>query len=86
MKGRIFHALAAIFVIAWLSVAGWYGYEKVLSAPIRQVVYAGPTGRIAQFDLDTLVRGIQSAAGRPSLAEIRDRAKRIRWVRDASAR
>jgi hypothetical protein len=58
----------------------------VLSAPIRSVVYAGPHGRIAQFDLDALARGIQSAPGRPSLAEIRESARRLRWVREASAR
>ena len=86
MKSRLLHAAAAIFVIAWLCVAAWFGYDRVLSQPIRQVVYAGPTGRIAQFDLDALARGIQSAAGRPSLAEIRESARRIRWVRDASAR
>jgi len=86
MKSRLLHAAAALFVIAWLSVAAWYGYDRVLSQPIRSVVYAGPTGRITQFDLDALARGIQSAAGRPTLAEIRVSARRIRWVRDASAR
>jgi len=86
LRTRLLHGFAALFVIAWLSVAAWYGYDKVISAPIRQVVYAGPTGRIAQFDLDALARGIQSAPGRPSLAEIRESAKRMRWVRDASAR
>jgi len=86
LRMRLFHGLAALFVIAWLSVAAWYGYEQVISAPIRHVVYAGPTGRIAPFDLDALARGIQSAAGRPSLAEIRESARRVRWVRDASAR
>jgi|KBSMisStaDraftv2_1062788.scaffolds.fasta_scaffold183350_2 cell division protein FtsQ len=86
LRVPLFHALAALFVIGWLGVAAWYGYEKVMSAPIRHVVYAGPTGRIAQFDLDALARGIQSAPGRPSLAEIRESARRVRWVRDASAR
>jgi cell division protein FtsQ len=83
---KIVHALAAVFVIAWLAGAGWYGYDRVLSAPIRHVVYAGPTGRIAQFDLDTLARGIQAAPGRPSLAEIRESARRVHWARDASVR
>jgi len=86
LRTRLLHGLAALFVIAWLSVAAWYGYDKVISAPIRQVLYAAPTGRIAQFDLDALARGIQSAPGRPSLAEIRESARRVRWVRDASAR
>jgi cell division protein FtsQ len=86
LRTRLLHAAAALFVIAWLGAAAWYGYDKVLSAPIRHVVYAGPTGRIAQFDLETLARGIQSAPGRPSLAEIREGARRLRWVRDASAR
>src|SRR6187399_1553111 len=75
LRVPLLHGLAALFVIVWLSVAAWYGYEKVISAPIRHVVYAGPTGRIAQFDLDALARGIQSAPGRPALAEIRESAK-----------
>ena len=86
LRMHLLHACAALFVIVWLGVAAWYGYERVLSAPIGKVVYAGPTGRIAQFDLDALARGIQSAPGRPALAEIRESARRLRWVRDASAR
>ena len=86
LRTRLLHAGAALFVIAWLSAAAWYGYDRVLAAPIRHVAYAGPTGRIAQFDLDALARGIQSAPGRPSLAEIRESARRLRWVREASAR
>jgi cell division protein FtsQ len=86
LSGKVARALAAVFVLAWLSAAGWYGYEAVLSHPVRQVTFVGSTQRLSSAELEALARSIETSPERPSLANVREAARRVRWVRDASVR
>jgi cell division protein FtsQ len=80
-------ALAAAGVAAALAAGGWYGYRHIAEQPIARVIFAGDLARIAPTDLDAFVRGWQGRpAGNVSLAEVRESARRIPWVRDAAVR
>jgi cell division protein FtsQ len=83
---RILSALAGIVVATVLAVAAWEGYRAVLGQPLRHVVYAGEIDRLPQRDLDALARSVRDAQPGASLAEVREAAKRVPWVRDASVR
>lgn len=73
--------------LAGLSTGLWYGYGSVMERPIERVEFAGETSRIAPSDLERLAAGVR---GHPSsaakLAEVREAARRIPWVRDAFVR
>jgi cell division protein FtsQ len=84
---RILSALAGVVVAAILAVAAWQGYRAVLAQPVRHVVFAGEVDRLPQRDLDALARSVQDARhSEATLAEVREAAKRVPWVRDASVR
>lgn len=83
---RILAAFAGVVVAALIAIAAWQGYRAVLGQPLRHVVYAGETDRLPQRDLDALARSVQEAQPGASLAEVRDAARRVPWVRDASVR
>jgi len=82
---RILQGLAGLAAIALLATAGLYGYRMVLSHPVTRVVFAGETERLPQADLDTLTQAVLTA-DRPSLEGVRDAARLVPWVRDASVR
>lgn len=72
---------------ALLAAAAWYGYDYATSQPIRRVVFVGDPGRIAPADLQAFAQGVQgAAASNSSLAAVREAARRIPWVRDATVR
>ena len=77
---------AAAFVILWLSIAGWYGYDAVLAHPVRNVVFGGSTARLSPAELEALARSIQESPERPSPASVREAARHMHWVRDAFVR
>ena len=79
----ILHAAASAVIIAVLALAGWQGYQALVNQPIRHVAFAGGAGRIAPADLEALARDIEGAT---SIQAVRDRAKRVPWVREASVR
>lgn len=84
---RVLPAAAALAVLAALAGGAWYGLDAVSSQPIRSVVFAGDLTRVARSDLDAFARSVQGAsASGASLAAVRDAARRIAWVRDASVR
>jgi cell division protein FtsQ len=64
----------------------WYGYQAIVTQPVKRVVFAGPVERIPPEALETLARGIESAPSPVSLAAVRDAARRMPWVREASVR
>ena len=86
LRKKLLHGGAAALVIALLAGAAWYGYDALLSHPIRRVVFTGPLQRIPGPELDALERSIQAGAERPSLAAVREAARKLPWVRDAGAR
>jgi cell division protein FtsQ len=88
LPSRLLAAAAATLAVAALAGAAWYGFDSIASQPIRHVVVAGDTGRIAPSDLEAFARGVAAsgAAGSGSLAAVREAARRIPWVREATVR
>ena len=86
LQHKLVRAAAAVVVMAWFSVAAWYGYHAVLSHPVEQVVFVGATERISPAELEALSRSIRSTPGRPSLETVREAARHVHWVRDAVVR
>ena len=86
LRKKLLHGAAAAFVIALLAGVGWYGYDAVVSHPIGKVVFTGSIQRIPNAGLDALERDIRAGSPRPSLAAIRESARKLPWVRDAGAR
>jgi cell division protein FtsQ len=84
LRQRVIHGVAAAAVIAALAAGAWLGYGAIVSQPIRQVVFTGSTERVASADLDALAASVQ--AGTRPVAEVREAARRIPWVRDAAVR
>jgi cell division protein FtsQ len=85
LRAHLARGLAALVVVASLATAGWQGYHAVLAQPVARVVFAGDLDRLPQADLDALTQAVLRA-DRPSLAGVRDAARLVPWVRDASVR
>ena len=87
LRSRIVPALAATAVAAALGGAGWYGVQAIAARPIGHIELGGDVARLAPADLDAFTQGLRGLpVGSVSLAEVRARARRIPWVRDASVR
>jgi len=82
---RILVMFAGLVAAAALLLGGWLGYRELVSQPVKRVVFTGDVERLPHADLDALTRAIQSNAS-PSLASIREAARRVPWVREASVR
>jgi cell division protein FtsQ len=83
LRSRVLPAAAATVVIAVLAAAAWYGYDAISSRPLERVVFAGDLDKLARGDLDALARSVR---GMTSLGAVREAARRMPWVRDASVR
>ena len=87
MRSRILPAIAALIVLASIAAGAWYGFDAISSQPIGNVVFAGGSKRIARADLDAFALSVQGAsASGAALAAVREAARKIPWVRDASVR
>jgi len=87
VRGRILPAMAAAVVIGALAGGGWYGYRVLAARPIAHVELAGYVARLPPRDVDAFARSLEGiAVGSVSLAAVREAARRIPWVRDASVR
>jgi cell division protein FtsQ len=82
---RILSGTAGVAVAVALAWAGWHGYQLALAQPFKHVVFAGDVDRLRTLDLDALARAVE-AADQPDLETVREAAKRVPWVRDASVR
>ena len=86
IRERVIPAVAATGVIALLAAGGWYGYETVANRPVRDVLFTGDLEPLPKDVLDEFARELKKRTAGTSLASVRDNAKRIPWVRDASVR
>ena len=86
LPGKALQVAASAGALALFAGIAWYGYGAIVTQPVKQVAFAGPVERIPPESLEALARGIQSAPAPVSLAAVRDAARRIPWVRDASVR
>ena len=85
LRQRIVPAIAAIAVMAALAAVSWQGYRAVLAQPVKRVVFAGDLDRLPQAELESLSQAVQKAE-RPALEAVRDAARKVSWVREASVR
>ncbi len=84
---RALRAAAAVSVAAVIGYGLWYAFETMSREPVRRVIYTGDTARLVRADLDTFADSIRGLpASGDSLAAIRDAARRIPWVREATVR
>jgi cell division protein FtsQ len=84
---RVLVAFAGMAAIAALAGGAWYGYRAVASQPVKRVIFAGELDRLGHADLDALSHAIQAAAPESvTLASVREAARRVPWVRDATVR
>ncbi|QJR13858.1 cell division protein FtsQ/DivIB [Usitatibacter palustris] len=73
--------------VAGLAGAAWYGYDATAKQPIGVVQFTGETARIDRADLDRLAESVRGMpAGAATLAAVREAARRMPWVRDATVR
>lgn len=87
LRTRIVPAVGAVAVIAALASVGWYGWREIAARPIASVAFSGDVAKIAPADLDAFAKSLRGApVGSVPLASVRDAARRIPWVRDASVR
>ena len=84
-RKRALAAVAGAGALAALSAAGWMGYQAVQLHPVERVVFAGDVERLRPADLEALARAIRDA-GPVSLETMREAARRVPWVRDATVR
>lgn len=84
---RALVALAGAVAIAVMAGGAWYGYRTLLSQPVKRVIFAGELDRLRHADLDALSQAIQAApAASVTLAAVREAARRVPWVREATVR
>lgn len=87
LRSRVIPAAAAAVVLAAIAGGAWYGFDAISSQPIRSVAFAGDLKRVARSDLDAFQRSLEGATSNgATLAAVREAARRIPWVRDASVR
>jgi cell division protein FtsQ len=73
--------------VAALAGGAWYAYELASTQPIREVTFSGETARIAPADLQRLAESVRAMEpGAATLSAVREAARRVNWVREASAR
>jgi len=84
---RVFLAFAGAAAAAAMGGGAWYGYRAVMSQPVKRVIFAGELDRLRHTDLDALSQAIQAAPpASVTLASVREAAKRVPWVREATVR
>jgi cell division protein FtsQ len=87
LRSRVLPAAAAAAVMALIAGGAWQGYEFVTSQPIKRVLFAGDLKKLARSDLEAFAQSVQGAsASNASFAAVREAARRVPWVRDASVR
>lgn len=84
---RVLMALAGVLAIAAMAGGAWYGYRAVMSQPVKRVIFAGELDRLGHAELEALSQAIQAApAASVTLASVREAARRVPWVREATVR
>jgi cell division protein FtsQ len=87
LRHRIAWAMAGVTVAVAIGGGAWYGLKAVLAQPLKRVVFAGDTDRLPHAALDALSRAAQAPGPEGvTLAALRDAARRVPWVREATVR
>jgi cell division protein FtsQ len=70
-----------------LAAGAWLAIGSISEQPVKRVVFSGDVDRIARADLDALSRSIVGESrSNASLAAMREAARRVPWVREATVR
>ncbi|APV48459.1 hypothetical protein BWI17_01420 [Betaproteobacteria bacterium GR16-43] len=86
MKTLVRVLLGTVALVA-LGGGGWYAYNSALTQPVREIAFTGDTSKVARADLDKLAESVRAMPpGNSTLVAVREGAKRLPWVRDASVR
>jgi cell division protein FtsQ len=86
IRTRVIPAIAATGVATLLGAGGWYGYRAVSDRPVRNVVFTGDVQALPADVLEEFGRELKRRTVGTSLDSVRENARRIPWVRDASVR
>jgi cell division protein FtsQ len=87
IRKRLIPAGAAMAVAAFLAGGAWLGVQAIPAQPAGRVVFSGELERIEPRELEALSQSIQGAGGDgASLGAIREAARRLPWVREATVR
>lgn len=76
-------AILSTIVIAAFGAAGWYGFQALMGQPFQRAVFSGNADKLARADLEALAEKVK---GMNSIAAVREAARRVPWVREASVR
>jgi cell division protein FtsQ len=80
---RVLSLAAGIAVAGALAAGAWQGYRYLTARPVERVTLTGDTARVADSDLRALAAAVR---GMTALDAMRERARRVPWVRDAAVR
>ena len=86
LRERVLPALAAGGVAFLLAAGGWSGFAALATRPVKDVVLGGDLDRLPRDVVDEFARELGRRTVGTSLDSVRENAKRIPWVRDASVR
>ena len=87
LRRRIAAATGATVAVAALAGGAWYAFDAISSQPVERVQFAGDLDRIAPADLEAFARATRGVnATGASLEAVRDAARKIPWVREATVR
>lgn len=83
----VLRAAGGLAAVALLAAAVWAGHDALARRPIEAVRYTGDTARVGAAELERLAAGLRGREARTvALADVREAARRIAWVRDCSVR
>ena len=84
---RVLRATAAASVAAIMAYGVWYAFDTISHEPVRRVIFAGDARKLPRAELEAFAESIRGLpASGESLAAIRDAARRLPWVREATVR
>ena len=87
LRTRVLRATAAASVAAVIGYGVWYAFDAISREPVRRVIFAGDAQKLPRAELEAFAESIRGLpASGESLAAIRDAARRLPWVRDATVR
>lgn len=84
---RVLSALAGALALGLLAAGLWYGHRAIVTGDVRHVVLSGELDRLSHVELEALSQALRAAGpAAGNLQAVREAARRVPWVRDATVR
>jgi cell division protein FtsQ len=83
---RVAWTVLTFAILAALAMAVSIGWQKMSRAPITAVTFLGDIDRIDAAELKRLTGDVKGRFGDADLVELRNQARRMPWVREATVR